>query len=257
MREAAKVLAVVVFMFATPTAAVVWTDDQPSTAVMVLRYLCPVLAVLGIGTFLKIHFRADEVPDYLGRLNRKYFNRGGFCFALQPVVEDGTCYLQTHFQNQYDGTCTGRIALRPARGFFLGRADIEAILVEIHCEPATFGVNRIPIGVPLAVQGKKQSFEVGASVAYPNGKGCRVRFGDGLVIRANSNFGNAFGTALTVAGAMTGQIVLSQPATITMVLPRGVVEHAPNGSPQKSQTIWRIGDPPLDPSFNSAARETA
>jgi hypothetical protein len=104
------------------------------------------------------------------------------------------------------------------------------------------------------MQGKKQSFEVGASVTYPSGKGHRVRFGDGLVIRANSNFGNAFGTALTVAGAMTGQIVLSQPATVTLVLPTGVAEQVHHCSPQDVQTIWRAGDPPLDANASTAGK---
>ena len=82
MREAAKVLCVVVFMFATPAAAIAWMD-RDTGAVFFLKYGCPVLAVLGIAGFLKLHFRADDVPDYLRQKLGTYFNRGGFCTALR------------------------------------------------------------------------------------------------------------------------------------------------------------------------------
>ena len=136
--------------------------------------------------------------------------------------------MEVYFQNQYDKPCIGRIALRPARGFFLARANIETITYEIECAPASFGFARVAMPIPEKLQGKRQSFEAGASVHYPDGKGQQLRFFDGVYLRANTNFGNAFATALTVAGAATGMIVLTSPATANVDLPARVAEEIPN-----------------------------
>jgi hypothetical protein len=243
MREALKVLCVVVLMFAAPAAAVAWIDDQTGLIITILRYACPVFAVLAIATFLKLHFRADEMPDYLRREIGTYFNRGGLCFNFRATAIEGVCYLDVHFQNQTDAPCLGRIALRPARGFFLGRAKMDTILVEVSCDPAAYGVARVPIPIPANLQGKRHSFEVGASVDYPQGKGRLLRFHDGIALRANSRFGNAFGTTLMVAGAMTGQIVIASPATVTLDLPANVAEQVSDGQNPEVKTLWRLGDP--------------
>jgi hypothetical protein len=247
MRETLKVLCVVVFMFAAPAAAIGWFDRAGSAVSLFLRYGCPVLAVLGIAGFLKIHFRADLAPDYLHHHVGTYFNRGGFCFGFRTSVFDQVCYLEVYFQNQQDEPCVGRIALRSARGFFLGRADMEPIAIEIKCEPAAFGTAKIAIPIPSELQGKRQSFEVGASVDYPSGKGRTLRFRDGIVLRANSNFGNAFGTALTVAGALTGSIVWTTPATVTLDLPDEVAQDGADGLGAEVKTCWKLGDEPLEP----------
>jgi hypothetical protein len=245
MREAGKVLCVIIFMVATPAAAVAWFDEHPGTIESVLRYACPVLAVASIGAFLKLHFRPDEAPDYLRQQFATYFNRGGFCFAVRPTVADGIAYLDVYFQNQQDTRCVGRIALRPARGFFLGRADLEPIAVEIRCEPAAYGFARIPVAIPAELQGRKQSFEVGASVDRPSGRGRTLRFRDGTTLRANSDFGNAFGTTLTVAGALTAQIMYRSHATTAIELPREVAPTIPAGREPEIRTLWKLGDPPI------------
>jgi hypothetical protein len=245
MREAGKVLCVVIFMFATPAAAVAWFDERPGTVESALRYACPVLSAASIGAFLKLYFRADEAPDYLRQQFATYFNRGGFCFAVRPSVADGVAYLDVYFQNQQDTRCVGRIALRPARGFFLGRADLEPVAAEIRCGPAAYGFARIPVAIPAELQGRKQSFEVGASVDRPDGRGRTLRFRDGVALRANSDFGNAFGTALTVAGALTGQIVYQSPATTAIELPRGVAQTIPAGREPEFRTLWKLGDRPI------------
>ena len=248
MRETFKVFSVVVLLFAAPAAAVAWFDDRPNSTGHLLRYACPVLCVLAIATFLKIHFRADEVPDYLRQQVGTYFNRDGFCFAILPTAMNGVCLFEVYFQNQHEKRCIGRVALRPARGFFLDRARMESIILKVDCEPAAFGVARIAIPLPEKLQGRRQSFEVGASVEYPDGKGRRLRFADGIILRANSNFGNAFDTALTVAGALSGQIVYSSPATATIDLPKGVAEDVTESLEPEIDTVWKLGDSPLSAS---------
>lgn len=249
MREFIKVLCVVVLLFGAPATAVAWVDDDldwPRPILYFFRYASPVLCVLAIGIFLKIHFRADEVPDYLGPCVGTYFNRDGFCFGMLPVVVDGVCVFEVYFQNQHENRCVGRVALRPAKGFFLGRVKMDWIVVEIHCEPAAFGVARVAVAIPATLQGRRQAFEVGASAEYPEGKGRRLRFGDGVTLRTNINFGNAFATGLMVAGALTGQIVYTSPATATIDLPEGVAEDVGQGARLVTlDTLWKLGNPPL------------
>ena len=69
-----------------------------------------------------------------------------------------------------------------------------------------------------------------------------LRFRDGLVIRANSRFGNPFGTTLTVLGAMGGTIVLSKPAHIDLRLPKPVAERVPENAQIEIATLWKLGD---------------
>jgi hypothetical protein len=246
MGESVKAVCALVLVVASVAAAVAWSASQPDAIAWCFRIGGPILALLAVGLILKLHFRADLAPDYLRKQAGNYFNRGGFCFAFGATAVDGICYLDAYFQNQQDQACLGRIALRPARGFFLGRAKTETVTFEIDCEPAVFGVARIAIPLPQKLQGKRQSFEVGASVHYPRGKGRRLRFRDGIFLRTNSNFGDTFGTALTVAGAATGQIVLSKPATTTIDLPVGAVEDLPDDVKPEIKTLWKLGDPPLE-----------
>ena len=119
---------------------------------------------------------------------------------------------------------TRRIRIDYVDHSHLGRAKIETITFEIPCQSAAFGVARIPIPIAKELQGKRQSFEVGASVDYPEGRGRRVRYFDGIFLRTNAKFGNSFGTALVVAGALTGSIVMTRPAKTTVLFPAGVAE---------------------------------
>lgn len=64
-------------------------------------------------------------------------------------------------------------------------------------------------------------------------------------LRTNSNFGNSFGTALTVAGALGGAIVLSSPVTVKIPLPTEAVDELPLNSAPSTNMIWKLGDPPI------------
>ena len=246
MGESTKAISALVLIVAAIAAALAWTVNQPDAATWAFRIGGPALALLTLGLILKLHFRDDLAHDYLRDRVGTYFNRDGFCFAFIATAVDGVAYMDVYFQSQYDQPCIGRIALRPVGQFLMSRAKMETIICEIECAPAALGVARIAIPVPEKLQGKRQSFEVGASVNYPDGKGQRLRFRDGVFIRSNTNFGTSFGTALTIAGAATGSIVLSKPATATVELPVGVTEEIPDNLEPEIKTLWKMGDPSLD-----------
>lgn len=245
MREFVKgiwVVSILIGFIATPFA---WADDRPNAVTWSFRVGAPILTVIAGVAFWRMNSRRDEATDYLSQLGLPFFDRGGFCFALVPRVANGVCSLDAFFQNRFERACRGRIALRPARGFF-GRKKLDTIGYEIECGPAAFGVATVCLPLPHESQGKKQKFEVGASVDYPEGRGRMLRFRDGLALRGDSDFGDAFGTAVSVAGALVGTFVLSSPATITLRLPTGVAEELPAHGASQIKTLWQLGDGPLE-----------
>ena len=78
------------------------------------------------------------------------------------------------------------------------------------------------------------------------GKRRRLRFRDGIFLRANSEFGNAFATTAFVTGALCGKIIIISPATATLDLPSDVAEEVFESGRTEVETLWRLGDPPLN-----------
>jgi hypothetical protein len=223
-------------------AVFAWTTDPAGPIAWSFRIGGPLLSVLSLAAILAMHFRADKAPDFLAKQVGRYFNRDGLGFAIVPSQIGDVAYLEAWFQNQYDRALHGQIAVRPSRGFFLTRAPIEAIVYDIQCPAGGFGVASIAIPIPAKLQGKKHQFEVGASVDYPDGKGHRLRFADGLQVRANSQFRNVVGTTLMIAGAATGQFVLVTPARTRIQLPEGVLAEFDKCPSAKVEIHWRLGD---------------
>lgn len=244
MGESMKTLCVFAMLVGIVVAGVAWTMD-PSPLIWGLRLG---MGALGIGSFVAVVLsltRKDREPDYLRQVARNYFNRDGFCFVPRAASTEGVAFLELYFQNQFEKPCEAMVALRPARGFFLNRPKFEAIAIRVPCEGGAFGVARLAIPVPTKMQGKRQRFEVGASVAYPDGKGRRLRFFDGIFLRANQKFGDAFSKTLTVAYLAAGGIYLASPATAEIALPANVDEDFEGDGYLDVQTLWKPGDPPL------------
>ena len=242
MGESTKVLCVLLLIVGIIAAAIAWYSDRPDAVTWGFRVGGPIVALLALALFLKLHFRRDLVHDYLRDVAGNYFNRDGFCFAVNAIAVDGIAFMVVYFQNQYDQPSVGRVAMRPGRNFLMNRAKIATITYELECAPAAFGVARMAMPIPIDRQGKRQAFEVGASVHYPDGKGQRLRFHDGVFVRTNTNFGNAFKTALTVTAAVTGSIVLSKPVGTTIILPESVADDIPRDMPPEVKILWKLGD---------------
>jgi len=150
--------------------------------------------------------------------------------------------LNILFENRYSGACKARVALRPARSFFLHRADIPIIAVDIPCPPAAFGVVKIPCAIPLEFQGTRQKFDAGAHVVYAK-KGRMLRFRPGLALRGGADFENPFGTAVNPAGLCLGHISIASPASATFQLPVNVRESPEDLGKVQVEVLWKLGDP--------------
>jgi hypothetical protein len=252
MVEFAKGVCCLVVMAGVGAGLLSWLLDRPDSTTWMLRLGSPLVAIVGLLIFMKLHFRKDGAPDYLRPLFGRrldlgqFFDRGGFCFGFRTTSIDGHCVLNAYFQNRHERPCRGQIALRPARNFFLTRNKFDAICIDIECGPGAFGFATLPIPVPENFQGKRQQFEVGASVIYPQGRGRKLRHSEGIVLRTNSKFANTFGSILTVAGALGGSVVISSPVRVTLDLPFSVAEKLPDGLEPAVRTLWTLGDPPLE-----------
>ena len=245
MQQSVKSVLLLIGFCAMIGAIVGWLLD-PDETVWMTRAICTPLAIVCFLAYWKISVRQDLAPDYLRSVVSNYFDRNGLTFSIIAVRQDGVCHLVAFFQNQFERRCFGQIGIRPARGFWLNRAPVEEVVFSFECGQAEFGMTSVAIPLPRELQGKTLSFDVGASVDYPDGKGKRLRFRDGIFLRHNSNFGNPFGTALFAAGALTGQIVINSPATITIQLPIEVADELPIRGFPSVQTFWQLGDPPIE-----------
>jgi len=252
MVEFAKGVCCLVVMAGVGTSLLSWFHDRPDSTTWLLRLGSPLVAIVGLFSFTKLHFRKDVAPDYLRQLfgwrldQGQFFDRGGFCFGFRATSKDGHCVLTAYFQNRHERPCRGQIALRPARNFFLTRNKFDAICIDVECGPGAFGFATLPIPIPASLQGKRQQFEVGASVVYPDGRGRKLRHGEGIVLRTNSKFGNTFGSILTLGAALGGHVEISSPAKVSLELPFSVAEKLPDGLEPAVRTLWTLGDPPLE-----------
>ena len=228
-----------------------WADNRPTATVQSIRIIASALSIVGLAGFIALHFRRDRVPDYLQYCSTVFFDRNGFCFSFEPIVMSESCYIRILFQNRFERRCIAQIALRPAEVFgTFARDDFSGIAVSLDCPAAGFGMLLAPIAIPNKCQGTRQTFQVGATIIYPDGKGRMLRFGSdrSVTVRSNADFCNPFYRRLTIAAALTGGILISRPARVTFLLPDNVLQHAPKENVISQKIIWQLGDDSILPS---------
>jgi hypothetical protein len=245
MLESIKAILVVVIMAAVITASVAWIDDQPNSTTWLLRTIPIAITIIAIGVFLWLRWRRDLAPDLLAQQVGGYLDRNGFCFHLLPSAVNGKCVFLLLFQNRYEKACTARIALRPVT---FGGAHSTLVYLAVHCPGAAFGVAKTEVGVPAKLQGKKVSFDVGADVEYPEGKGRMLRFKDATVLRRNTSFVDTFTRTISLLALLGGHILFHRPVRIKYTLPGNVAEELPSAVPEPSEILWEPGDPLPEPS---------
>jgi hypothetical protein len=239
MSESVQAVLGVVLIFGTVGSVMVLGFDGVP---LVVRLVVPGVTAASLGGLVWSMVRKDKAPDYLRQVSRKFFEKDGFCFALTNRVDGRRCLLLLFYQSRYDRPSRARVVIRPSRGFFLTRPDLESITLTVECPAGGFGVVRFPYGVPYEFQGKTQRLDAAADVTYPEGKGTMIRFKGGTAVGGAKL--EAWKVALTVAGALGGQVVIWDPARVKFPLPVGVIEAFPDDAPVETVTLWKLGDDP-------------
>jgi hypothetical protein len=88
-----------------------------------------------------------------------WFARRGFCFQLEPEVEDGVFVLQVHYQNCFAHKASADVQLEQVDGPL---ADV----LHLECEGGATGTTRWLWPVPARLQGTRVEFRVSADVNY-------------------------------------------------------------------------------------------
>ena len=240
MGESLKATLGGVIFLAAIAAAIVWfAKGIPATPLIwSLRLLLPLIVIACAALLIREARRADLAPDFLRRFMGKPFERDGACFGIFSSARDGICYLNIAFQNQYERPCTLRVVAQgPTKSFSMSKREFAGVSIDIPCPGAAFGLVRVPMAVPRALQGRNQVLEVAAAVQYPQGAGRLLRFKNGLRVgKANaSGLGSA---GLTIGLLAVGVISINRPATAAVPLSAGVADLLPPGLQSDIQILW-------------------
>ncbi|MAX24240.1 MAG: hypothetical protein CMJ19_07025 [Phycisphaeraceae bacterium] len=200
--------------------------------------------------YLKLSNQKDLAFDYLGTITQSYFNRDGFTYYPAVGSENGRAVMAVAFQNQYDKRVLAKVAFRPKPKLLGREVRLSPMVFYIECPPAGYGHVKTEFTIPDKAQGKVIALETGANVKYPEGKGNRVRFGDGVLIRANSGFvdpGTTFRGAVAVGSFATGNLRLMKGPALPLTLPEHVESFFDQENEPQFTVHWQWGDPPLIP----------
>ncbi len=214
------------------------------------------LAIGSLGLLIWSLFRRDKAPDFLKAVPGKMLERDGFCFKLLANPVKGRCYLDLYFQSRYEGPSRAIVVLVPTKDIFVLRPGVASMTVEIECPAGGYGMTSVPWPVARKAQGKSRWIDVGADVAYPEGRGKMIRYRGGLQVRTAGN--DALRTAaavmavLTVGLAMGGAVVMMRPARVKLRFPVDVEESVDDDLPILTKIVWKLGDPPVPPSHQKS-----
>jgi hypothetical protein len=180
--------------------------------------------------------RRDLAPDYLGLASRSCFERDGFCFTVSLDREDRAATFTIMYQNRFAGRAVAGIAMRPVG------SSLAVYSPYIQCGPAGFGVAKFPAAVPSRHQGKFVTFEIGADVDYPDGRGREVRFRDGWPVHHNAQFDRLPAVPRALPGRLI-ECILIKAATVRLMLPIGAVEELPDDETGHAEELWKLSVP--------------
>ncbi|EAQ80909.1 hypothetical protein [Blastopirellula marina] len=237
MSEFVKTVLTLMLIGSVLIASIAWWNDRPNEVVWTARIGFSLLAAALFSVLIRRRRPQDRATDYLAVFGARYFNRDGFCFDIDASADDGVCYLVIAYQSQYSKRSEGRIAIRPTSGSWMSRPQFASICVDLAINPGEYGVLRLPVPVSKKLQGKTVSFEIGAAVCYPDGKGERLRFADGVLLRDNQEFGDTFTTEVIDAAAAS-RFALTSPVVIRVLLPAEVATEFNRDQTIERETAW-------------------
>ena len=227
------------------SGAIAWHHPDPAHLAWFFRFAGPLNAALSLAAFLRVHFRKDIGTNYLLPTFGSFFDRDGFCFALAGARDNGYFCIQVFFQNRHSSDSKAQVALRPKHGFFGDHARVRTVIFDIPCPGGAFGVASLPVPISTKYHGKALTFEVGASVEYPEGKGETLWYQDGIVVRTNTKFSGTPSAATRVALLFTGTWISPSATTATLLIPEDVAVTAPRHIDPTIEILWLPGDPSL------------
>jgi hypothetical protein len=200
-----------------------------------------VLAAGGVGSLSLLLwgvFRRDKLPDKLREVSRAHFHCDGLSFVPTPALRDQILFLDVYFQNSFERRCTTRLLIRPAvRNLGIRRpTDLPPIEITIECDGGAFGVASIPYPVPHLRLGQKVRLNVGGVTRYPDGRGKRLRFREGINVRPPTGLADAL---LTGASLLAGHLHSGKDAAFDLQFPMEARAELPPGSEPTCQILWR------------------
>ena len=247
MRKMPKYIIAVLLFFSALASILLWVGgdlpDLDEETNHFLRVGSTVIALLCVVVILWAATRRDRAPDFLRRLFGNSFERDGFCFVLVPNLAGDVFVLNVYYQNRYARPCRARVVLMRRTMPPSGRVPWP---VDIECEGGVFGVARIPWSIPACFQGACHTFDVYATVDYPQGRGEMLRFKEGGSVGAPPvkpfSLMGILQKVPVVLAACVGVLMWSNPATLKLNVPLGVAEWPPGEKRPSAVTFWRRGD---------------
>lgn len=212
-----------------------------------VRFGTLIVGGLSLSTLLYFAAKPDPVPDFIWRLRETPFGRGGVVFVFRLVEKEGACWLAIHYQNRFAMRAVAKVVVQPSQNFNMTRNEISAVFADIACGPAAYGIVEVPLGIPRQYQGKKQLFDVGASIDYPDGQGALLRRSVGAPISSveTPGLGNLLSSAVKVALSGSPPSSLGIPTRVKLQLPTGIrdtVEGLPEFEHREEWTLPDVSD---------------
>jgi len=222
-------LCVVVCVLSTLFGLIAWmtpATGPEATFRWSVRIGTAVLGPLSLLVLFLFALKPDPVPDLFAKISGPHFGRDGVLFAFKIAPRDGICWLTIHYQNRFANRANMVVLVQPSQNFLLSRNDIPSVIVEIPCGPAAYGVVSVAMGIHRQYQGKKQLFDVGANIQYPDGTGelLRNRVGAPISLADIPGFGSLVLTGVQIAATGTPPLTLKSPSRVPFHLPIGVQE---------------------------------
>jgi len=183
--------------------------------------------------------RRDLVPDFFNRYAH-FFEKDGFAFVVGTEVSANICRFCVYFQNRYDRACEATVMVRTSERFLAPQRNLPEARVSFLCEPGAFGKATSEWPLPLELQGKKVLVDVMARRKYKQGRGKMIRFRSGLMVGSAPK--SVVSDTLSFLGVFGG-FHMGRAARTELLLPVGVAANVGVQKAEKTQTIWRLGQP--------------
>lgn len=187
------------------------------------RILAPAAAIWVIVALIRDRLTKDVVPDFIRAQGLNPFERDGFFFAIVPRTLTGTLTMQVLFQNAHERPSSAQLVCKPGLGFWLQDLPLAPFTLDLTCPPGGFGIAEVPMAVPTKYQGKEITYELGAHIRYPKGRGKRLLHKTGIHV-GKPVFTTRSRALLSVLGVFGG-FHMGRPATFRFIAPQAVATH--------------------------------